>query len=93
VFCFRDAAGAPLKAHTYLLPQEDLLNHIEALDLDEFKVYEVPISQIENATGLTLPRTGTPESLKSPRKKATRTPEAAPVGHVRRVSSIREIVG
>jgi len=93
VIYYRDAAGAPLRAHAYLLTQEDLLNHIEALDLDEFKVYEVPISQIENVTGLTLPRTGTPESLKAPRKRTARTPEAAPAGHVRLVSSIREIVG
>jgi len=93
VIYFRDSAGTPVKSHAYLLTQEDLLNHIEALDLDEFKVFEIPISQVENLTGLTLPKTGTPESLKSARKKMTRAPESASDSRVRQISSIREIVG
>ena len=44
-------AGA-LKAKAFLLTQEDLLNRIEALGLEPFRLYQLPIAELESRTGL-----------------------------------------
>lgn len=44
-------AGA-LKAKAFLLTQDDLLNRIEALGLEEFRLYQLPIAELETRTGL-----------------------------------------
>ncbi|WP_064742049.1 DNA/RNA non-specific endonuclease [Inquilinus limosus] len=44
-------AGA-LKAKAFLLTQEDLLNRIEALGLERFRLYQLPIAELESRTGL-----------------------------------------
>lgn len=44
-------AGA-LKAKAFLLTQEDLLNRIEALGLEQFRLYQLPIAELESRTGL-----------------------------------------
>ena len=41
-------------AKGYVLTQEDLLSPLEALELPEFSVYEVPVGQIGEMTGLRL---------------------------------------
>jgi len=44
-------AGA-LKAKAFLLTQDDLLNRIEALGLEQFRLYQLPIAELESRTGL-----------------------------------------
>lgn len=80
---FRENGVEGIQAKAYILTQEDLisdLSELEALELPEFSVYEVPLSRLEAKIGFALPRpaAGSLESL-----------EAAPV---RRIGSANEIV-
>ena len=54
IVAFVDAATGKLDAKGYVLTQDDLLNRIEALELDPFKLYRVPLGEIETRTGLTF---------------------------------------
>jgi endonuclease G len=51
VLAFRDGGG--LKARAFLLTQN--LNQLEALDLDEFRVFQMSLTEIEERTGLRFP--------------------------------------
>ena len=90
IIYFREVGTQGIQAKAYRLTQEDLLNELEALELPEFSVYEVPISHLTDLTGLRFDLSNSmPESLdrvaRSPRFRADRTP-------FRRVRSVREIV-
>jgi endonuclease G len=53
LLAWRDAgAGGRLTTHAYVLTQEDLLNRIEVLNLDSFRLYEVSLATLEERTGL-----------------------------------------
>ena len=52
VVMFVDTADEKLKAKGYILTQDDLLNQIEALELDDFRVWQVAISTVAAKTGL-----------------------------------------
>jgi endonuclease G, mitochondrial len=51
---FQEVGSSAISVKSYVLTQVDLLNPIEALELPEFSVYEVPISKIIEMTGLSL---------------------------------------
>jgi endonuclease G len=51
ILVFRD--GGTLKARAFLLTQN--LDQLEALELDEFRVFQVPVTQIEQRTKLRFP--------------------------------------
>ena len=85
---FREQGEPEISAKGYVLTQADLLNRLEVLELPEFSVYEVPINQIGEMTGLTLPLQAKPEAVR--RRKAAE--DVAP-GRIRRIGSVGEILG
>lgn len=52
VIAFVDTTDARLKAKAYVLTQDDLMNDIEALELDEFRIWQVSIEELGSRTGL-----------------------------------------
>jgi endonuclease G len=52
VLAYVDAADSQLKAKAYVLTQDNLLDNIEAFELDPFRLYQVSISELEQRTGL-----------------------------------------
>lgn len=77
VFYYVDAETETLHGKAYVLTQADLVSGLEAFELQEFSVYEVPLSDIERMSGLKLPSAG--------------AGQLETIG-VRRVGSVREIV-
>ena len=83
ILYYREAGQAAMKAKGYVLTQKDLINELEALELPEFAVFEVPIAEIGRRTGL---------SLQTVRAARRRSPQAVETERIRRVASVREIV-
>lgn len=54
VIAYRDAGSTGLKLAAYVLTQDNLLDEIEALELDPFRLYQVPVAKLETITGLSL---------------------------------------
>ena len=52
VISFKDAADGKFKVKAYILSQNNLLDDIEVLELDPFKLYEVSLDELENRTDL-----------------------------------------
>ncbi|WGF89925.1 DNA/RNA non-specific endonuclease [Marinivivus vitaminiproducens] len=52
IIAFVDREKGGLVAKGFVLTQDDLLDRIEALGLEPFKVYQVPLGEIETRTGL-----------------------------------------
>jgi endonuclease G, mitochondrial len=52
VAIYVDEADQELKAKAYVLTQDNLLDDIEAFELDEFRLYQVSLSELEQRTGL-----------------------------------------
>ncbi|MBW4618098.1 MAG: DNA/RNA non-specific endonuclease [Cyanosarcina radialis HA8281-LM2] len=81
---FRETGNAAIEVKGYVLTQADLLDRLEILQLPEFSVYEVPLSTIGQMTGLSLP----------PGSRAGReTAAIAKQEKIRRISSVKEILG
>jgi endonuclease G len=91
VIYFREVGDPKIKARGYVLTQSDLLNQLEVLDLPEFSVFEVPLSRIGDMTGLSLPSASAPERVPPPIPRPES--EADPKAGIRRIPSVREIVG
>ncbi len=94
IIYYRETNQAAVKAKAYLLSQADLMNQLEALDLPEFRVYEVSITRITDLTGLKFPL-GDAKPAKGPRlskisPELVRLPQGDFVRHIR---SFDEIVG
>jgi endonuclease G len=91
VLYFRKAGDATIQAKGYVLTQADLLNQLEVLELPEFSLYEVPISRIGEMTGLSLFAAKAPKRAvgRRPRRRA----EAAVAEGIRRISSVKQILG
>lgn len=87
---FRESATGPLRAKAFVLTQQDLLSQIELLELDEFRVYEVPLSRLAELTGLGFAAGSAPESLPEIHAAAE---EVTAAGGVRLVRSAHEILG
>jgi endonuclease G len=92
IIYFRETGDETITAMGYVLTQADLLNQLEVLELPEFSVYEVPITQISELTGLSLP-TGIATEVRGGRRGRKRGAEAIEDGVIRRISSISEITG
>jgi endonuclease G len=90
VIYYREAGDESVKAKGYVLTQDDLLNRIEALELPEFAVYEVPIPRIADMTGLGLSPASAPEAIG---RRGRRRETLVEDGQVRRIASVREILG
>jgi endonuclease G, mitochondrial len=88
VLFYRESGDDAVKAKGFVLTQADLLNQLEALELPEFSVYEVPINQIGEMTGLNLPFDSAIESA-----DGRRVTEAIKQDQIRRIISVREILG
>lgn len=54
VIVYVDNEDKKSKAKAYILSQDDLLNDIEALELDPFKLWQVSIGEIENRVGISF---------------------------------------
>jgi endonuclease G len=90
ILYWRERGNAVLKAKGYVLTQTDLINELEALELPEFAVFEVPIGEISRRTDLILPTAAEPEGIEA---ASARKAEAAANPRIRRVGSAREILG
>lgn len=91
ILYWRERDAETLSAKGYVLTQSDLLNELEALELPEFAVFEVPIGEIARRTGLVLSGGGEPQTAAGARRKA-RKAEALEKPKIRRVGSAREIL-
>ena len=80
MICYVDDDTKTLTHHAFMLTQADLIHGIEALDLDEFDVFEVPIQEIADRIGFTF------------RDLAATSPEALGAAPIRRVSSAEEVL-
>jgi endonuclease G len=49
---YRDTADGVFKVRAYILTQRDLLTDIEALELDPFQMFQVPLHRLQDETGL-----------------------------------------
>ena len=54
LIAYVDKADGTLKAKAYVLTQDDLLNDIEGLDLDSFRLWQVSIGDLEDRTKLSF---------------------------------------
>jgi endonuclease G len=54
VIAYRDSSGSKLKVAAYVLTQDNLLDDLEALELDPFRLYQVPIAKLATLTGLSF---------------------------------------
>src|SRR5262249_28726589 len=52
LLAFVDNDDERFKVKAYVLTQDNLLNDIEALDLDPFRLYQVSLGELESLTGL-----------------------------------------
>ncbi len=87
VIAFIDAEDEQLKAKAYVLTQDDLLDDIEAFELDPFRMYQVSLVDLERRTGVEF---GTLRQADTFRKGAG--PEAFSRNEVREILSRREIL-
>lgn len=91
VLYWRERGSQRLSAKGYVLTQSDLINELEALELPEFAVFEVPIGEISRRTELVIPGAAEPETNTTGKRPGRRT-EAAEIVGIRRVGSVREII-
>ena len=80
ILYYREVGDPEVRARGYVLTQEDLLSPLEALELPEFSVYEVPIGQIGEMTGLRF-------------HGGAALPVETRGAGVRRIDSVRAILG
>jgi endonuclease G len=67
-----------LKAKAFLLTQDDLLNRIEALGLEQFRLYQLPITTLESRTGLDFGDLKSADDRSVPAPRSRRAIEAVP---------------
>jgi endonuclease G len=67
-----------LKAKAFLLTQDDLLNRIEALGLEQFRLYQLPITTLESRTGLDFGDLKSADDRSVPIPRGRRAIEAVP---------------
>ena len=86
ILYYRESGDETIQSKGFVLTQADLLNQLEILELPEFSVFEVPIAQIADMTGLSFPT----DTLIRGRGRR-REPEAVGKAGIRRISSIQDI--
>lgn len=90
ILYYHETDGGALQAKGYVLTQKDLINELEALELPEFAVFQVPIDEIGRRSGLSFPSGSAPQP--APSRGGGRRPEAVEETRIRRIGSTREIV-
>lgn len=90
VLYWREHGSEALFAKGYVLTQTDLISELEALELPEFAVFEVPLGEIGRRTGLILTASSGPETITG-RKRAAKN-QALEIPQIRRIASVREII-
>ncbi len=93
IIYYREVGDATVVAKGFVLTQADLISGLEALELPEFAVFEVPIPRIGELTGLKFAGAEGPETTRGKRAPARRTRQSAETVGIRRITSVREIVG
>jgi endonuclease G len=86
LIAYIDSADKAFKVRAYVLTQDDLLRDVEALDLDEFRLFQISIPNLEERTGLRFPDLRTADSI-----EAIVGPEGV-VSGVREVTSRADVV-
>ncbi|MEJ2598568.1 MAG: DNA/RNA non-specific endonuclease [Anaerolineales bacterium] len=89
IIYYREAGSPDVTSRAYVLTQADLLNQLEALELPQFSVFEVSVSHVSGMTGLALFAGVAPETLRPPQPRAE---VVSPVGAIRHIASVSEIV-
>ncbi|MDR6294227.1 endonuclease G [Inquilinus ginsengisoli] len=84
-------AGA-LKAKAFLLTQDDLLNRIEALGLEQFRLYQLPIAELESRTGLDFGDLKAADDRTAPARRARGRGVVAAAPVVTVIESLDDIV-
>jgi endonuclease G, mitochondrial len=89
---FRETGNPAIKVKGYVLTQADLLNQLEVLELPEFSVYEIPISRINQMTGLSLQSFSEEQTLGNVHRQQGRKKTKLVTEKIRRISSVSEIL-
>jgi endonuclease G, mitochondrial len=90
---FRETGDSAIQAKGYVLTQADLLNslnNLEALELPDFSVFEVPIASIGQMTGLLLPSGSGTTARGTSRRRGGRA--LSTQNQIRRINSVDEIL-
>lgn len=80
VVCYIDEDTNELKHHAFILTQEDLIHGLEALDLDDFELYEVPVQDITHRIGFVF------------KDLEASMPESLAIPEIRKIESIDDIL-
>jgi len=83
---FREAGRSTVHVRAYVLTQSDLLNELEVLELPEFAVFEIPINELQDCTGLDV------RNARSPRRSTSQTEALDSKRIARKVASVNDII-
>ena len=83
---YREAGQVTVRVRAYVLTQADLLNELEVLELPEFAVFEVSVSELQDLTGLDI------LNARPPRRSRTGVESISADGGIRRVQSVADII-
>jgi len=86
VIAYIDGEDGALKAKAYVLTQNNLLDDLEAFELDPFRMYQVSLTELQKMTGLSF------DSLKGADTFEHVGPEAVGGREVREVRSREELI-
>jgi endonuclease G, mitochondrial len=92
IIYFREDGDAAIQAKGYVLTQVDLLNNLEALELPDFSVYELPITSIGQMTGLLLPIGSEPPVRAADRRRRGQAIATLENSKTRRIGSVDDIL-
>jgi endonuclease G len=84
LIAFVDAADHQLKVKVFVLTQDDLLNDIEALELDEFRLFQISVAELSTRSGINFSALRSHDDF-----QAERVPES--VGADGRRRAVREV--
>lgn len=85
---FRERGQSTVRVRAYVLSQEDLVSGIEALELPEFAVFEVPVNDLQDMIGLDLLNAKAPRSSQSSDTESLYTSKSK----LRRIESASKII-
>jgi endonuclease G len=91
LIAFVDTAEKKFKVKAYVLSQKDLLNDIEALELDAFRLWQVSLPDLEQRTKLRFTGLGNADAFK-PRAVSQALSAASENQEVREIRSYGEMV-
>ena len=86
---FRQAGQQTIRVRAFVLSQQDLVSQLEALELPEFAVFEVPVNELQELIGLDILNARRPRARRSGGESVSMDASAQ---SVRRVRSRAEIL-